>query len=148
MNLLQAGYLFYALTWLSAGASPLRAAGTEYRFTKVQLDSCYDGDTCRFTFLGEHPLLGKNVPVRLLGIDTPEMNAHCIAEGRDAAKAQAALEGKLRRAHRIEVRVKAKDAYGRLLGTVIADKVNLNEWMLKQGYARPYKGGSRKSWCD
>lgn len=143
---------FQFLAWLLAvmlcTAPTLLASNPEYRFTQVELESCYDGDTCRFTLVGEHPLLGKNIPVRLLGIDTPEMEARCLAEQRAAAKAQQALEAKLRKAKQLEIRVKAKDAYGRLLGRVFADKADVGQWMLDKGYARPYVGGSRKGWCD
>jgi micrococcal nuclease len=38
---------------------------------------CYDGDTCRFDIPHLHPIIGKNIPVRLKRIDTLEIRGKC-----------------------------------------------------------------------
>jgi len=49
---------------------PLLSFATD--FPNVIYRTCYDGDTCRFGLPKLHPLFGKNIPVRLVGIDSPE----------------------------------------------------------------------------
>ena len=49
-------------------------------FSGVTFHDCYDGDTCKFTIPGVHPLLGEKIPVRFRGIDTPEIRGKCQAE--------------------------------------------------------------------
>ena len=54
----------------------------------VKFVSCYDGDTCTFNLPNVTPLFGREIPVRLFGIDTPEMKGQCEAEIALAKKAR------------------------------------------------------------
>lgn len=49
-------------------------------FQAVTWHGCYDGDTCRVTIPGLHSLLGEKIPIRIRGIDTPEIRGKCEAE--------------------------------------------------------------------
>ncbi len=44
----------------------------------------------------------------------------------------------------IELRDIGIDKYGRLLGTIFCKGVNMNEWLLKNGWAVPYEGKGEK----
>ena len=50
--------------------APLLQADNFGTLEEVEFISCYDGDTCRFNIPGVHPIIGKNISVRLDGIDT------------------------------------------------------------------------------
>ena len=42
--------------------------------------SAYDGDTFRVDIAEIHPLIGLNLPIRLRGVDTPEIRGKCDQE--------------------------------------------------------------------
>jgi len=45
-----------------------------------EVTSIYDGDTFRANINGWHELIGKNVSIRVNGIDTPEIRTKCDKE--------------------------------------------------------------------
>jgi len=132
-------------------AAPVLADTVEVR---AYLISCHDGDTCDFDLESYHVLLGTFViraqRVRLDGLDTPEMDGDCKSERDSAAKAQQKLEGLLKSAVLITVRIntaKPKEKYGRWLGVVLADGRDVAAELINAGLARPYSGGKRAGWC-
>ena len=89
--------------------------------------------------------------VRLSGINTPEsFRASCDGEKVEGLKAKARLStlvlGK-------EVSVLTKDKkergkFGRILGRLVVDGVDVNATLIKEGYAVSYDGGRRVNhWC-
>ncbi|MDR1897093.1 MAG: thermonuclease family protein [Prevotellaceae bacterium] len=86
-----------------------------------------DGDT--FTMLVEQ---NQQVKIRLNSIDCPESKQDF---GQQAKQYLSKLVfGKV-----VSVSYKNKDRYGRVLGTVYIDNVNVNEEMIKAGMAWHYK---------
>ena len=91
---------------------------------------------------------------RLLGYDTPETRfAKCDAERRLGDLARLRLQGILSDySWRIEP-VETKDKYGRVLAHLYVDveedvlELDVSEILIGEGYARPYDGGRRASWC-
>lgn len=80
--------------------------------------------------------------VRLLLIDAPESYDDLLKEGQDySAESHGKLANTLDNAEKIELEYPADDAlardkYGRLLAYVWADGVNVNELLVREGYAR------------
>lgn len=100
---------------------------------KAKLRSVYDGDTMRVDLdLGCGVWL-KNEPIRLFGINAPEIRGKEKVKG---IKARDALRGLLE-GHSITVKTikDKKGKYGRYLGIVFVEGVNVNEWLVKQGFA-------------
>jgi micrococcal nuclease len=100
---------------------------------KVTLDSCVDGDTARFI------RDKKEIKVRFLGIDSPEIekpNQAAEPYG-DAAKNYTC--NRLRRANKIYLEYDNSsdkvDKYDRVLAYVFVDDKLLEEGILKNGYA-------------
>ena len=85
--------------------------------------------------------------VRLYGIDTPESrtrNKDEKARGKLAAKI---LEDSINNGKQVILRSKLKDSkgkYGRVLGEVIVDDININELMVKRYLAVKYYGQSKQ----
>ena len=85
--------------------------------------------------------------VRLYGIDTPESrtrNKDEKARGKLAAKF---LEDSINNGKQVILRSKLKDSkgkYGRVLGEVIVDDININELMVKRYLAVKYYGQSKQ----
>ena len=96
-----------------------------------------DGDTVKIS--GER--------IRLEGIDAPETNQRC----RDASGkgyncgivSTAALRNKIGRSS-IACEGTKRDRYGRFLGICYLDELDLNGWMVRNGYALAYRRYSRR----
>lgn len=103
-----------------------------------------DGDTFR---LGQRR-------IRVVGIDTAEVDARCPAEAEQAeASTEALLEWLNRGPFELTGRLDdPTDRYGRELGIVRrragdGSAEGLAEWMRGEGGARRYSGGLRGGWC-
>lgn len=121
--------------------------------------SVYDGDTFRADLAGEPgaapwegsqpwpAIIGDNMPVRLAGIDTPEIKGECRAEEVLALKARGFTMDRLRSGRIIELRNVQRGKYFRLIAEVWIDGVPLGPQLIQAGLARTYDGGKRESWC-
>lgn len=139
----------YACLLLSLLCTPLLAATPTKDYGNVRVDevsSIYDGDTIRVTIRAWPAVAGERVPVRLYGIDTPEMRDKRPRVYQLARSAKQFSVEQLRNAKRIELRKIRRDKYFRLLAEVWVDGRNLSELLLKAGLAKPYFGGKKVSW--
>ncbi len=105
----------------------------------------YDGDT--ITVASRMPWANSPLyrfPVRLNGIDTPEMKGKDEAEKRIAVKARDALGEKILNKP-IVLKNVTTEKYGRLLADVHYNGMHLNKWMIEQRYAVEYGGGTKQS---
>lgn len=123
----------FALTgeerWLDElrGLLPAAAASNEVAGTA----SVIDGDT-----LDIH-----GTRVRLHGIDAPEGRQTCGARGRTwrcGQQAALALSDRIGRAP-VTCRQRDVDRYGRMVATCYQGDLNLNAWMVRQGWAVAYR---------
>lgn len=96
-----------------------------------------DGDTVRIS--GER--------IRLEGIDAPETNQRCkdaSGKGYDCGiVSTAALRNKIGRSP-ITCEGTKRDRYGRFLGICYLNEIDLNGWMVRNGYALAYRRYSRR----
>lgn len=86
-----------------------------------------DGDT--ITILNAK---SEQIRIRLSGIDCPEKSQ---AYGQKAKE----FTAKLCAGKQVKVIFQSKDRYGRVLGIVIVDGINVNKELLRSGYAWHYK---------
>ena len=85
--------------------------------------------------------------VRLYGIDTPESRTRNKDEKVRGKLAAKFLEDSINNGKQVILRSKLKDSkgkYGRVLGEVIVDDININELMVKRYLAVKYYGQSKK----
>ena len=138
-----------AILLLNLIAAPMLAAAPRADYGSVRVDevsSIYDGDTIRVTIRAWPAVAGERIPVRLHGIDTPEMSDKRPRVYKLARSAKQFSVAQLRGAKRIELRQIRRDKYFRLLAEVWVDGRNLSELLLKAGLAKPYLGGKKISW--
>jgi micrococcal nuclease len=109
--------------------------------TGCRVGYVYDGDTVEL-------ICGKAVTTaRIIGLDTPELEARCAAEKTAADAAKRALAALVKAAAKVEIQIAGHDKYGRDLIRLWLDGVNAADRMIAAGHARDYAGGQRQSWC-
>ncbi len=111
------------MKWLIVFLLAWRACAFEF---SGEVARVVDGDSLSVKFgTGE-------IRVRLFGIDAPEINQI----GGWAAKR---LLEDLTAGHKIRLRVVDVDKYGRLVAWAWANEINLNRWMIYEGWAWHYR---------
>lgn len=108
----------------------------------------YDGDT--ITIAANLPHDPEKVmyrfSVRLNGIDSPEMKGKTNEEKEAAKTSQHALETLILN-KKVTLENTKTEKYGRILATIYCEeagiKISLNQWMLDNGFAVPYDGGTK-----
>ena len=139
--------LFLVIT-LCLGAFVVKAA-TEYGSVTVsKVISVYDGDTFRVNIDSLPPLVGKNIPIRLEGVDTPEIQGKCQYEKDLAIKARDFVRKKLDNAKEIMLNNLKRGKYFRIVADVTVDGVSLEKELLENELAYKYSGGKKSSWCN
>jgi len=122
---------------------------------------CYDADTCRVnlprsTFNDDwaYELFGHNIPIRVEGIDTPEIRGKCQKEKDLAYEARDFVRRLFDNAQTITLTIddnpkEVRGKYFRIVGRLIADGVDISEVMIQKNLAVLYDGGTKtKDWCE
>ena len=101
-----------------------------------------DGDTAKISDdLGFG--ISAKITVRWLGINAPELSTPEGKAARDALNAQLP-PGTVCTITTVKDPLVSKEKYGRYLATfTLADGTNVNDWLVKSGYAVSYDGGKR-----
>ncbi len=108
--------------------------------------SVYDGDTFKVNIDGYPPIIGENVPIRIAGIDTPEIRGTSGYTQETAQKAKKFTQNRLRKAKEIKLRNMKRGKYFRIIAEVYVDGVNLGKELIRVGLAKRYDGGPRPTW--
>ena len=135
----------FLITFLVALATQ---ASTQYGSVIVsKVISVYDGDTFRVNIDSLPPIVGKNIAIRLEGVDTPEIKGKCQYEKDLAIKARDFVRNKLFNANEIKLNEIQRGKYFRVVAKVFIDEVSLEQELLDNGLAYKYSGGKKSSWC-
>lgn len=103
----------------------------------------YDGDTVTVAFpLGD---IMYRWSCRLSGVDTPELRTKNLQEKEFGYEVRDALREKIL-GKVVQLTCGEFDKYGRLLATVYIDGECVNDWLVNNGYAFAYDGGTKKKW--
>ena len=109
---------------------------------KAKLDRVVDGDTVDANInLGFDITIHKRI--RLAGIDTPESRTRDLEEKARGLAAKEKLKDLLKNGEFI-LESKEVGKYGRVLGTLHIDDVNINQTLVDEGFAVEYWGGTKK----
>jgi endonuclease YncB( thermonuclease family) len=115
--------------------------------TPEQVVEVYDGDTFKIDLQGVHPLFGDKLPIRVKGIDTPEMRGTSEEVKALAIQARELTENTLKSAQKIELRNPERGKYFRVVAEVWVDGKALAGMLKEKGLAKDYDGeGQRPSW--
>ena len=133
---------------LSLGVFSSQAAPEYGTVTVSKVISVYDGDTFRVDIDSLPPIVGKNIPIRLNGVDTPEIRGKCQYEKDLALKARDFVRNKLANAKEIKLTKLQRGKYFRVVADVMVDGVSLEQELLENKLAYKYTGGKKSSWCN
>ena len=115
--------------------------------TVSKVISVYDGDTFRVNIASLPPIMGKNIAIRVNGVDTPEIRGKCQYEKNLALKARDFVRGKLANAKEIKLTNLQRGKYFRVVANVLVDGVSLEQELLDNELAYEYSGGKKLNWC-
>lgn len=113
----------------------------EYR---AHVLAVHDGDTCTVDIDLGFSVWVRKCPIRLDGLDAPELKT---PEGPPALLALSALV--LGKDIVLRTRKDKEEKFGRMLGTLLlpapdlGGPINVNDYLIANGFARPYDGGKR-----
>ena len=98
---------------------PTTFAYEDVKISKVM--SVYDGDTIRVNIDSFPDIIGKNIRIRLKGIDTPEIKGKCQKEIDLAIMARDYLRNAINQSSQIELRNIERGKYFRIVGELYID---------------------------
>ena len=139
--------LFFTLLLLSALYAQSLKDMTFGSATVLKVTSIYDGDTFRADIKDYPDIVGKRMSIRINGIDTPEIKAHCEKEKILARVAKQTTVLMLRNAHTIELRNIKRGKYFRIIADVYADGESVAEELKQKHLAVSYDGKTKIDWC-
>lgn len=117
--------------------------------TVTRVRSVYDGDTFRVEARELVSADGWGIPIRVRGVDAPELDGECEREVLLAKASRQWLVERFNRAKEIAlVNVDfAEDRYGRIVADVVVDSSTLSREMIDVGAAKAWLNGSTHKWC-
>ena len=137
--------LVVSAIFIAISAEAQTASSRSVKVTAIR--SVYDGDTFRADVDGLDWPDAKGAPIRVAGIDTPEIKGACASEIERAIDARNETRALLGGARRIELTNLRYGYYGRIIADVWIDGVSLGTELIRRGHARVYGSGPRASWC-
>jgi len=112
-----------------------------------KVERVVDGDTVDVVLNLGFDIMYKS-RVRLYGIDTPESRTRNLDEKARGKMAGAFLKNKIDTGEKIVIQTKLKDSrgkFGRVLGNIIVDGININQLMIDNYHAAAYFGQSKEA---
>ena len=112
---------------------------------KCEVTRVVDGDTIDWILDLGFSILHK-CRVRLYGIDTPESRTRDLDEKARGKLASKFLEDSIKNGEEVILRSELKDSkgkYGRVLGSIVVDDLDINQAMVEQNLAVKYFGQSK-----
>ena len=121
----------------------------ENTFRCVEYVRNSDGDTVTFNIPNVHPIIGKEINIRVLGIDTPEIRSANTCEKEKAQYVKTLVSNFLKEATRIDLENIKRGKYFRIVADIKIDAQSLTHYLLKNGLGYPYNGETKPDfdWC-
>lgn len=140
-------YFLILLLSLSACASTSNhCRHDQSSFRCVEYVRNYDGDTITVNIAKVHPIIGEEISIRLLDVDTPELRTNDDCERTKGYEARDFVSERLQTAKRIDLLHVSRDKYFRIDAELIYDGKSLGQELLNHKLAVPY--GIDVDWCS
>jgi len=111
--------------------------------TEAKIVKVYDGDTVHIVFKffeKYYKWIG-----RIAHVDTPELRTKNLEEKKKGYEVRDKLR-ELILDKVVQVHCHEFDKYGRLLLDIQIGDVKVDEWLISNGYAKKYEGGTKEKW--
>jgi micrococcal nuclease len=117
----------------------------------VEFVKNYDGDTITVNIPNTHAIIGEEMPIRVLGLDTPEIRGKTTCEKEAAIIARDYVRYRIAKSNTgdIELRNISRGKYFRIVAEIWVNGRNLTNALLNMGLAYSYNGGTKEKvdWC-
>lgn len=142
-------FLGFTLFFLLETQAQESCVHSEKAFRCVRYVKNYDADTITVDIPNVHPLIGKNISIRVRHIDAPEIKGSLPCEKEASRMARGLVENLLKNAKSIDLENVDRDKYFRILADVLVDGKNLKDLLIKNNLAYSYEGGTKEkiNWC-
>lgn len=97
-----------------------------------------DGDTVDVDIDLGFDIVLHNQRVRLWGIDAPEPHTRDLSEKQRGLEAKSYCERTVPEGSRIQLKTYKEGKYGRILGEVLYNNININLLLIEEGHAVKY----------
>jgi endonuclease YncB( thermonuclease family) len=143
-----------ALAVLLLILAPIAQADTTWTIEAHDVDRVYDGDTFYITLNGLPPVFGDELPIRVGGVDTPELRSRCETEelkerekalGREAAELTRQL---LAEATEIRLVDLERGSFFRVVARIWIDGQALDDRLIDAGLGARTYGDDGVDWCE
>lgn len=126
-----------------------RSYGSEYpNINDVKFIHNYDGDTVTVDIEGYPDIIGKWIPIRVRGVDTPERRGKCFNEKALSMIVKNFVTQELTNAHEIRLVNVSRGKYFRIIADIWYDGKLLSKELIMRDYGYPYDGGKKENpWC-
>jgi micrococcal nuclease len=111
--------------------------------TQAKVVKVYDGDTIHVVF-HYFDKFYKWI-CRISHVDTPELRTKDLEEKKKGYEARDKLRD-LILGKTVQLTCQEFDKYGRLLVEIEVDGIKVDEWLISQGLAKKYEGGTKEKW--
>lgn len=126
---------------------PVLLNAEDLKIRKEQIVKIYDGDTFFINIDKTLDVFGKNLGIRIKGVDTPEIRGKCSQEKFKAILAKEYLKQSLEKANCIILKNLERGKYFRVLADLYINGENIADKLLEQNLAVKYQGGKKHSFC-
>jgi endonuclease YncB( thermonuclease family) len=133
------------MDWNKITDAPLFSKCVDNTQVEAKIVSVYDGDTVKAVFPLNGVLYKWNC--RLTGIDTPEIRTSDKLQKKFGYEVRDKLRDKILNKV-VTLKCQDLDKYGRLLTQIHIGDTCINQWLIDQGYAFAYHGGTKQSWTS
>lgn len=156
-------FIFFVVLILVAlmGTTRVVFGQTVWYVDKYDIERVYDGDTIYINLDGLPPVFGKDIGIRIFGVDTPELRSRCpteegkVRERRLAREARDAVIDLVEHSQEIEIRVNdsvddGRAAFWRVEADVFIDGTHLGAWLVRENHAINSQVGddNKYYWCN
>ena len=138
-NIAMKKLFIFLLIFNIAYSKTYRGEITDFELVRVR-----DGDTFVINIEGIPEVFGKEIAIRIRGIDTPELDDSRKEIKEIAYKAKFELEDLLYSSKKIVLYDLGRDKYFRVLASVKADNIDVGKYLIQKGLAKKYTG--KKEW--
>ena len=112
-----------------------------------EFDRCIDGDTIKVSNKALPDVFGRNLSIRVRGLDTPELRGKCAHEKKLAIRSKEFCSFLMKKAENIEFKNMERGKYFRVVADIHIDGKNYTNQMIFNDHGRVYNAKKGNNWC-